>query len=91
MATRRLVGVNERGYRLGQDHQHAKLTDAEAELIRELHEDGLPYYALAEKFGVSKSAIGKICRYERRVQSAVSWKTVEPKKALYGEKNAIYP
>lgn len=30
---RRKVGVNELGLRVGQDHQNAKLTDAEIELL----------------------------------------------------------
>jgi len=73
---KRTVAVNERGIRLGEDHQQAKLTNAEVELIRELHEGGMSYSQLAEKFEVSKSAIGWICRYQRRAQRPVAWKEV---------------
>lgn len=71
----RVLAVNERGYRVGQDHHHAVLTDAEVDLIRELREaHRWTYDALAEKFEVSKSAIACICRYERRAQTVARLK-----------------
>ncbi len=71
------VAVNERGKQIGEDHPNAKLTDRDIDLIRHLHEkDGLSYATLAEKFEVNKSAIAKICRYERRAQSASRFKKV---------------
>lgn len=70
------VAVNERGLRVGESHQNSKLTDSEVELIRQLHEDGLSYKKLAEKFEVSKSLIAAICRYERRNQAVERWKVV---------------
>ena len=63
------VAVNERGFRIGEGHPNATLTDAEVDTIRTLHEDyGLSYSTLAEKYEISKGAIAKICRYERRCQ-----------------------
>lgn len=74
----RSVPVNEAGLRIGEEHPNAKLTDAEVERIRDLHEfDGMTYKALAEKFEVSKWCIGRICRYERRAQRPTNWKTIE--------------
>lgn len=74
----REVAVNEAGLRIGEDHPNAKLTNAEVELIRSLHEDdGMSYEAIAEKFDVSKWAIGRICRYERRAQITVRWKKLQ--------------
>lgn len=71
------VAVNDAGLRVGEDHPNAKLTDAEVERIRELHEvEGLSYSVLAEKFEQSKGAIAKICKYERRAQTAVRVKKV---------------
>lgn len=70
----RLVAVNDRGYRLGEDHQNARLTDAEVEIVRQLHERGMGYETLAEKFEVSKWLIGRICRYELRNQPAATFK-----------------
>lgn len=70
----RAVGVNERGYRVGEDHPNALLTDWEVELVRRLHEeDGLSYAVLAEKFGVSKSSVADICQYRRRGQRPARW------------------
>lgn len=74
----RLVAFNEAGLRIGQCHHRAVLTDAEVELVREMHEnDGMSYKTLANKFEVSKGTIAKICRYERRGQTPANWKKIE--------------
>lgn len=71
------VGVNERGIRVGEDHQNAKLTDAEVDLLLELREEhGLSYNELAEKFGLSKSGVRKICKGQTRSQRPERYKTV---------------
>ena len=54
----------------GQLHHRAKLTDHDVELIRELHEGGMAYAEIARKFEVSRSLVGRICRFERRVKCA---------------------
>lgn len=74
---RKVVAVNERGLRIGEDHQRAKLTNAEVDMIRRLHAEGLSYRTLAEKYEVSKRTIAAICRYERRSEIAMGWKTVK--------------
>lgn len=73
---RKTVAVNEAGLRIGEDHPNAKLTDAEVERIRSMHEAGMSYELLAEKFEVSKWAVGRICRYERRAQTPAGFKRV---------------
>ena len=70
------VAVNEAGLRIGEDHPNAKVTDAEVECIRLLHESGMGYDTLSEKFEVSRWTIGRICRYERRAQCPASFKPV---------------
>jgi hypothetical protein len=72
---KRIVGLNDRGLRVGQDHQRAKLTDAAVEMIRRLHEDGLSYRVIALKFEISKTLVCYICRYERRATTAVRFKS----------------
>ena len=73
----RVIAVNERGKPIGQDHYNAKLTDADVECIRTLHEQhGLSYQVLAVKFDVSKWAVGRICRYERRNQTPARFKKI---------------
>lgn len=73
---KRIVGVNDRGLRVGEDHQGAKLTNHEVEMIRELHAAGMSYTELSVKFEVSKSLIAQICRFERRADIAVRFKVV---------------
>ncbi|WP_434516438.1 hypothetical protein AB6Q56_07450 [Dechloromonas sp. ARDL1] len=71
----REVAVNEAGLRIGEDHHESKLTDSEIERIRSLHEDdGLGYGKIARIYEISKGAVAKICRYERRAQFPTSWK-----------------
>lgn len=76
MSMKRSVMVNEAGLRIGEDHPNAKLTDSEVERIRSLHDEGMSYKTLAEKFEVSKGSIAKICRYERRGQFVTDFKAV---------------
>lgn len=67
----RVVGVNERGWRIGEHHHRSKLTDQDVELIRQLR-DGDPafwtYEVLAEKFDLSKSHIRDIVLMRKRAQ-----------------------
>jgi DNA-binding CsgD family transcriptional regulator len=74
----RLVGVNEQGLRVGQDHQRAKLTDREIELILALHAQGVTYRNIAHKFDINQHTVGKICRGERRAQRPVRWVPIAP-------------
>jgi DNA invertase Pin-like site-specific DNA recombinase len=49
----------------GEDHPRAKLTRAQVEQIREMHELGSGYKTLAKRFNVSRRLIQRICKYER--------------------------
>lgn len=74
-----LVGVDERGVRVGESHHRAKLSDADIDLIRELREAGLSYEAIRSKFDdggpvPSKSTIADIVKCRRRYQVAIYWK-----------------
>lgn len=74
---RKRIAVNETGRRIGEDHQHAKLTNDQVDRIRDLHEDhGLSYTQLASMFCVSKSSVADICQYRRRAQTPFGWKTL---------------
>ena len=74
----RLVATNDRGMRIGESHQNAKLTDAEVDQVRDLHEfAGWGYCEIAAVYGVSKWSIARICRYQRRNQPYFRWKRVE--------------
>ncbi|CAB3858374.1 hypothetical protein LMG26854_03336 [Achromobacter aegrifaciens] len=75
--TRITVGVNEKGVRVGEDHQRATLTDHDVELMRQLREEGLGYKRLAKMFDTSVRNVRDIVNYKRRVTTPTAWKTVE--------------
>ena len=63
---RQMIGVTEKGARVGQDHHRAKLTNRDVELIRQMHEEKIARSVIAEKFDVSVSTVDKIANYRRR-------------------------
>lgn len=73
---KKTVAVNERGLRVGEDHQNAKLTNEEVDRLLELRDEGLSYRQLARIFEISKSGARQICKGYRRSQTATNWKTV---------------
>ena len=74
---RKTIAVNESGYRLGEDHHHARLSNEQVDRIRDLHEEhGLSYTQLAAMYSVSKSSIADICQYRRRAQTPFGYKTL---------------
>lgn len=84
--TPRLVGVNERGLRVGEDHHRAKLTNEDVELIWSLMEEadedkkaGRKYLKdceIAEKFEISKAHVHNLRHGKERAQSAVRFKKI---------------
>lgn len=69
IAGSRLVSVNDAGYRVGEDHPRAKLTNHDVELILELRENyKLSYGVIAHKFDVAKDTVVKICKGYTRSQ-----------------------
>lgn len=68
--------VNERGLRIGEHHQRAKLSDEQVELIRDLYEMGEGgYKMLARMFGVSRSTIRDIVQFRRRASTPDRFRT----------------
>lgn len=73
----RLISVNERGLRVGQDHQRARLTDRDIELLLDLHENhGWGCKRLAAKFEICHQHAARICKGKRRGQRGVNVKRV---------------
>ncbi|MDP2024541.1 MAG: hypothetical protein Q8L16_26960 [Hydrogenophaga sp.] len=70
------VGVNEKGYRVGQWNQSAKFSDRVVELVRQLRDQGMTYPQIVEKMEMSYWTVGRICRHERRNHLAVRFKEV---------------
>ncbi len=72
-----LVAVNDRGMRIGENHQRAKLTNHEVDLIRDLYDEGMRVSEIARKFEIPKSYAWDICHYNVRCQTAEKFKEVE--------------
>ena len=65
-----LIGVNERGYRVGQYHHRAKLSDLQVDCVRELYETGcIGCRSIARALGVSRILIRRIVHFEMRYQT----------------------
>ena len=75
---RHMIGVSEKGIRVGQDHQRAKLSNRDVELIRQMHGEKIKRRVIAEKFEVSESTIDKIANYRRRNVAPVRYKRAVP-------------
>ena len=71
----KLIGVDEKGYRVGESHPKAKLSDAQVEQIRSLYEEGfVSYRTLAKWFGVPRTTVSSICNYTRRLGVLAAFK-----------------
>ena len=73
---RQVIMINPQGYRINGDHPQAKLTQAIADRIRELHETGTGYKKLTQMFGVSRSAIISVVHYKTFAQTPERYKTI---------------
>lgn len=76
----KLIAVNERGCRIGQDHHRARLSDDQVDEIRELYEydpDTWSTRRLAKRFGVTRSLIYRIVTYRVRAQHPVRFKRLK--------------
>lgn len=72
----KLVAVNERGRRIGQDHPRAVLANHEVDMIFSLREQGWGYKSLAAKFEVSVRTIRDILGGRRRAQAPARFVSV---------------
>ena len=57
-----------RGYRVGETHHNAKLTDHDVELIRLLREGGMKLKEIAKKFECTPECVSQIVNYKSRSQ-----------------------
>lgn len=72
----KLVGVDERGNRVGEDHPRAHLSNHEVDLIRDLAEGGMAQRMIAEKFEISRGTVSDIVRFRRRASYPVGFRRV---------------
>jgi len=75
-AKSRLVPVNDRRRRIGEQHPRSVLTDHEVELVHRLREDGMTLAEIARKMEVSKGCVWKIVSGYRRGQVPAGWVSV---------------
>lgn len=68
-ATQMWVEYNRKGYRIGETHHRAKLTNHEVALIFELREQGLTIARIAEKMECGSTTVWKILQGQLRGQS----------------------
>lgn len=73
---KKIVAVNERGLRIGEDHQNAKYTNGEIEMVLTLRDDGKSYGEIARLVEMPKSTVSDICSGRRRCQYPSDFKTV---------------
>lgn len=68
------VAVNERGYRVGEDHPNARYTNAEVEMVLELRDEGLGYKRIAKILEMPRATVRDICQGKRRCQTPTAWR-----------------
>jgi hypothetical protein len=69
--------LNELRRRVGESHHRAKLTNAEVEVIRDLHaEKAMGYRKLAQKFEISSGHVRRIIKLRVRAQVPTDWKLI---------------
>jgi DNA-binding transcriptional regulator YiaG len=72
-----VIAVNERGYRIGERHQRAKISDETVDLIRELREDyGISTPQIAAALDIPLATVRSICYYQCRAQVPHNWKRI---------------
>lgn len=79
----RLVAINHKGRRIGQDHHRARFTDHEIDLMRQMYEEypvghkkHVGFRKLAAVWECSKAQIVRVCTYAIRAQHAARFKRV---------------
>lgn len=70
------IAVNERGLRIGEDHQLARYLNSEIELLLSLRDEGKSYGEIVKIMGMPKSTVASVCNGKRRCQIAVAFKKI---------------
>lgn len=70
----RWVRVNEAGQRIGEDHPHAKLTEADVEAMLALRAQGWGWRRLAAAFEVHRQTVKRICLGLKRGQTVAGYR-----------------
>lgn len=73
----KLIGINDDGRRVGQDHHRAKFTDHEVELMRQMNDNGMSFYRIARVMECGETTVRDICNHRRRAQVPTQFKRVK--------------
>lgn len=71
------VAVNERGIRIGQDHQNARYSDSEVEMVFSLRDLGWGYKRIAAAVEMPIRTVRDFINGKRRCQFAVAYKVMK--------------
>lgn len=72
------VGRNAEGYRVGESHHRAKLSNATVQRVHELHEQqGLGWRRISRLLKLNAHTVRDILRFHCRGQVAVQWDPIE--------------
>ncbi len=74
---KKLVAVNERGLRIGEDHPNAKIANAKVDMIFDMVDEGKTSMEIAAIIGVSLDLVKKIRCGQRRCQWPARFKEIE--------------
>lgn len=70
MPTIQYRSMNENGRYIGESHPKAKLSNADVDRMREMHEDAnVSERCIARRFGVSRRTVRDILSYKNRAQT----------------------
>lgn len=64
----RHLAINERGYRVGEDHHNARYTNGEVEMVLMLRDEGQGYKSIAKRMEMPVTTVRDICLGRRRSQ-----------------------
>jgi hypothetical protein len=70
------VAVNERNLRIGEDHQNARYTNGEVEMVLSLRDEGKSYRMISNLTQIPKSTVRDICTGRRRCQAVAGHRVV---------------
>ncbi len=74
----RLVAINEAGYRIGESHHNARISDAMVNRMRDMHEhEGAGPKQIASDLRIAYEAVCAIIYYRRRTQVPRGWRRIE--------------
>lgn len=80
------IQYNEKGYRIGQMHHRAKLTDRDVELIFQMQADGISLNQISKKMGCCYATVWKVANGFVRGEAVHSIKFMSVAELLHKSK-----